>query len=162
MNKTNWKDIAELIGIAAIVASLVFVGMQMQQDRVHARAELGADSFSNLASISLEMTSDEFAPIFARAIEEPGELTTAERLQVNGYLEAFTYLILRDCYPKESRTIFANDNIAFDKHFSFFEIAIPKNEKCLSNAKLSFANMVRDSLEITTPNRGGDSKTQLI
>ena len=101
MNKTNWKDIAELIGIAAIVASLVFVGMQMQQDRVHARAELGADSFSNLASISLEMTSDEFAPIFARAIEEPGELTTAERLQVNGYLEAFTYLILRDCYLKE-------------------------------------------------------------
>lgn len=33
MQSTNWKDIAELVGIAVIVASLVFVGMQMRQDR---------------------------------------------------------------------------------------------------------------------------------
>ena len=33
MKSTNWKDIAELTGIAAIVASLIFVGMQLQQDR---------------------------------------------------------------------------------------------------------------------------------
>lgn len=103
MKKISWNDIAELIGISAIVASLVFVGMQMQQERLHARAELGADSFSNLASLSLRMTSQEFAPVFAKAIEEPGELTAAERLQVNGYLEAFTYLILRDCYLKERK-----------------------------------------------------------
>ena len=101
MKNTDWKDVAELIGILAIVASLVFVGMQMRQDRVHARAELGADSFSNLASLSLELTSGEFASVFAKAIEQPGELTSAEKLQVNGYLEAFTYLILRDCYLKE-------------------------------------------------------------
>ena len=98
MKDTNWKDIAELIGIAAIVASLVFVGMQMQQDRVHARAELGGGSFSNLAELSLELTSEEFAATFAKAIERPEELTSAEKLQVNGYLEAYTYLILRDCY----------------------------------------------------------------
>ena len=31
--KTDWKSIAELIGIAAIVASLVFVGLQMKQSQ---------------------------------------------------------------------------------------------------------------------------------
>ena len=31
MKKTDWKDTAELIGIAAIVASLIFVGLQMRQ-----------------------------------------------------------------------------------------------------------------------------------
>ena len=31
MSKTNWKDNAELLGIAAIVASLIFVGLQMKQ-----------------------------------------------------------------------------------------------------------------------------------
>ena len=31
MKQTNWKDIAELIGIAAIVASLVFVGLELRQ-----------------------------------------------------------------------------------------------------------------------------------
>ena len=30
MKDTNWKDVAELIGIAAIVASLIFVGLQMK------------------------------------------------------------------------------------------------------------------------------------
>ena len=32
MKTTNWKDIAELIGIASIVASLIFVGFQMRQN----------------------------------------------------------------------------------------------------------------------------------
>ena len=31
MNTTNWKDIAELVGIVAIVASLVFVGLELRQ-----------------------------------------------------------------------------------------------------------------------------------
>lgn len=33
MKSNNWKDIAELIGIAAIVASLIFVGLQMRQSQ---------------------------------------------------------------------------------------------------------------------------------
>jgi len=33
MQKAGWKDIVELVGIAAIVASLVFVGLQMMQAR---------------------------------------------------------------------------------------------------------------------------------
>ena len=33
MKNTDWKSIAELIGIAAIVASLIFVGMQMRQEQ---------------------------------------------------------------------------------------------------------------------------------
>jgi hypothetical protein len=39
LRTTNWKDIAELVGIAAIVASLVFVGMQMKQSQQLAFAE---------------------------------------------------------------------------------------------------------------------------
>ncbi len=31
--KSDWKEIAELIGIAAIVASLVFVGLELKQSR---------------------------------------------------------------------------------------------------------------------------------
>ena len=41
------------------------------------------------------------------AIEQPGELTTAEKLQVNAFLEAYTYLVLRDCYLVE-REVFAD------------------------------------------------------
>ena len=33
MKSTNWKDFAELVGIAAIVGSLIFVGLQMRQEQ---------------------------------------------------------------------------------------------------------------------------------
>ena len=33
MKSSSWKETAELIGIAAIVGSLIFVGLQMKQDR---------------------------------------------------------------------------------------------------------------------------------
>ena len=47
MKISNWKETAELIGIAAIVASLIFVGLQMRQAAEIARAELVS---GNLAS----------------------------------------------------------------------------------------------------------------
>ena len=39
MKDANWKDIVELVGIAAIVASLIFVGLEIQQSREIARLE---------------------------------------------------------------------------------------------------------------------------
>lgn len=45
MNRASWKDIAELIGITAIVLSLIFVGLQLRQSQQLATEELV--SFSN-------------------------------------------------------------------------------------------------------------------
>ena len=39
MKSPNWKDVAELFGIAAIVASLIFVGLQTKQSHEIAFAE---------------------------------------------------------------------------------------------------------------------------
>ena len=39
MKSRDWKDIAELIGITAIVASLIFVGLQMKQAQEIGNAE---------------------------------------------------------------------------------------------------------------------------
>ncbi len=41
------KDIAELVGFAAIIASLVFVGLQLRQSEVVARSELNASILAN-------------------------------------------------------------------------------------------------------------------
>ena len=47
MKPSNLKDSAELIGIVAIVASLIFVGLQMQQAEVIARSEMNASILAN-------------------------------------------------------------------------------------------------------------------
>ena len=51
MKSTNWKHIAELVGIAAIVASLVFVGLQMRQSREIALSQ----SYQSRADMSVDM-----------------------------------------------------------------------------------------------------------
>jgi len=47
MKNSNWKDTAELIGIAALVASLVFVGIQIQQSQTIALAETNTAGTGN-------------------------------------------------------------------------------------------------------------------
>ncbi len=54
MKDKNWKGIGELIGIAAIVGSLIFVGLQMRQDQQIAIAETfstATEAASNLAML---------------------------------------------------------------------------------------------------------------
>jgi hypothetical protein len=40
LNKQSWKDTAELVGIVAILLSLIFVGVQLKQARVIAASEM--------------------------------------------------------------------------------------------------------------------------
>ncbi len=60
MHKPSWKDIAEFIGIGAIVASLIFVGLELQQQQKIAiaaqyqeRSRTGIDYFLEISERSL-------------------------------------------------------------------------------------------------------------
>jgi len=64
MKSRDWKDIAELIGITAIVASLLFVGLQMKQSQDIASAErimLRAATF-----VEVNNALNEYAGIWVR------------------------------------------------------------------------------------------------
>lgn len=73
MKSTNWKDVAELVGIAAIVASLIFVGLQMRQAQDIADSERYQLDLSNL--IAINNAINENADIWVRGTsgEELGE-----------------------------------------------------------------------------------------
>jgi hypothetical protein len=79
---TNWKDIAELLGIAAIVASLIFVGLQMKQSQQIAASAVAQARTSDSLAIRL-------APIDSPALRSAqakvwgmteGELTADEQV----------------------------------------------------------------------------------
>jgi len=57
MQTTSWKDIAELVGIAAIVASLLFVGLQMKQSQDIALSETDVSLAGNLIEFAA-LTAD--------------------------------------------------------------------------------------------------------
>jgi len=106
MINNRWKDAFELLGLVAIVASLIFVGMEIQQERDLARSDLAAQSFENTAAFHMTLSSPDFAKTYAKALQSPNDLTIEEKVQVDGYLRAFVALIRRECYLA-AREIFA-------------------------------------------------------
>ena len=85
MNKSDWKNTAELIGVIAIVGSLLFVGFQLAQDRRIAQAEL---------TIEYEMKQTELSSLISQNSElwEKGlsgeELTSAEEVVFEAIVHA--------------------------------------------------------------------------
>ena len=76
MKNTDWKATAELIGIAAIVASLVFVGMQMEQSQQLAFAESAMSMRSN--ALEQGALQAEHVEVWVRGNSDD-ELTDTER-----------------------------------------------------------------------------------
>jgi hypothetical protein len=81
MKFSNWRDFAELIGITAIVASLIFVGLQMQQAEVIARSDMNASILAN--RIEMHNAILEYPDIWERGNKgeelEDGEATIFAR-----------------------------------------------------------------------------------
>ncbi len=85
MKITNWKDNAELIGIAAIVASLIFVGLELRQStlatRITARDLASQGIIDQMGDI---IDSEVLAVAYAKAWEDE-TLTDLEISQLGIY-----------------------------------------------------------------------------
>ena len=75
MNKMTWKEKTEFVGIAAIVASLLFVGLQMRQAGAIANAELQNEMIA--ARTARSDLFAQHAEVLHKA-NSGGELTGAE------------------------------------------------------------------------------------
>jgi len=84
-NGPDWKTIAELIGIGAIVASLIFVGMQMRQAQEIAIADgysdLSASTYARSELISSHST------LIAKA-NRGDQLSDAEQISLQQFVTA--------------------------------------------------------------------------
>jgi hypothetical protein len=101
MKKANWKDVAELIGVAAIVASLIFVGLEMRQQQALARAELSSASFDYMRSVRQSFSNGLFTESYIKMLKSPESLTDEEIAMVNGFLHELIQLVERDCFMVE-------------------------------------------------------------
>ena len=65
MKGATWKDTAELVGIGAIVVSLIFVGMQLRQEQEIARAQALGDYVAGRIEYLIGMTA--YADVLVKA-----------------------------------------------------------------------------------------------
>jgi hypothetical protein len=86
VTRNSWKDTAELVGIAAIVASLIFVGVQLKQDAAVASRESSSDYVS--ASIELAQLLDDNREIWIKGLSEI-PLTESEKFTFDSLVRIF-------------------------------------------------------------------------
>ena len=80
MNKTSWRDVAELVGIVAIVGSLLFVGLQLRQEQAIASAEINQSAVESYVSVNAFIAEHAGVLIRSNAGEQ---LTDEEALIIN-------------------------------------------------------------------------------
>jgi len=110
----RWRDLFEVIGLSAVVASLIFVGIQLRQDQTIARSELGSGSFAYMAMLNQTITDREFAEIYEKMLDRPQDLSVAEMLQVNGLLNLAIEFVQRECYLVRT-TVFVECDAAINE-----------------------------------------------
>ena len=80
MRSISWRDTAELLGIAAIVASLVFVGIQLRQDSRFAEQEGRFAFVETIAELARIYNEDE--EVWRKGLLDE-KLTESERVTFN-------------------------------------------------------------------------------
>ena len=98
MTNVPWKSIAEIIGMSAIVASLIFVGVQLRQEQLIARTEMASVSAEIKLQINEKISEPELATAYAKMLSTPDELSLAEKVQLHGLLWMVIEAFKRDCF----------------------------------------------------------------
>lgn len=111
-------NLGEVIGAAAVVASLLYLAVQVRQGTKAQRTENYARALDRIAAMQSALSQDsEISSIFARGVQDIGKLTTLERIRLTwGLYEMFDafefmfYTYKNDEIPEEvwarwSRTI---------------------------------------------------------
>ena len=101
----NWRNVFEAIGLVAIVASLIFVGIQLRQDQVIARSELTSQSFELLIALDQNLLNPDFANTYAKMLDGSKDLSPEEMVQLDSLYESIITMYTRECYLK-ARGIF--------------------------------------------------------
>lgn len=111
----SWKKVVEGVGVLSIVASLIFVGLQVKQDQELARAQLGSETSEYVSTLYLTMTSPEFSSTFTKMLREPENLTAEEMVQLNALLASVAELMFRECYLLD-RGVYTECNSFIEVH----------------------------------------------
>ena len=80
MKAIDWRGVAELVGIAAIIASLIFVGFQLRQEQRIAVSQIGQADAESSAQIDLAIA--EHAEVWLKS-NKGQNLTEIEQVVMN-------------------------------------------------------------------------------
>lgn len=101
MKLTGWKDIVELLGIAGIIGSLLFVGYQLKQTRDSLNMQFAfGETLVNQELHSRINQNPDLAKALVISSSNPSELTPEQKVQLTAWFDEWfislqTYMFFR-------------------------------------------------------------------
>ena len=108
MDMNRLEHWLELAGSIAVLFGLGLLALELRQTSDITRAELALGTGNALSTINAQLTTTQFSNTYAKMMETPEDLTTAEMLELNGFFMQITGVFLREVSLKR-RGIFDED-----------------------------------------------------
>ena len=86
----------QIVGVFGVLAGLILVALQIQQNTVLVSAELDSNSMDAWIEIDASKQGENFAGVLVKAIESPRDLTIAEMIELDGYLYTYVDQLVRE------------------------------------------------------------------
>jgi len=96
MKKIDVGQVITILANIGVLVGLILVALQIRQNTVLVRAELVSNATDSWIDIDASKQSDNFASVLAKSIDDPQELTSAEIIELDGYLYTYLDQLLRD------------------------------------------------------------------
>jgi hypothetical protein len=105
----NWVAIAEIISAAALVISLIYVGLEIRRTTLESDADIQAELLSYTHQRRyLVIESADLSSILARGYADPTQLSPDEVLRFEGYIELL-YVAWERAYMTREAGIFSEE-----------------------------------------------------
>lgn len=89
MTREKWKDALEILGIAAIVASLILVAYELRQNTLMMRAQINQSRTEVAVSEQQATFNSEYMPEIIEKVRSGEQLSPQELTRYSAYLRAF-------------------------------------------------------------------------
>ena len=89
MQSENINRYISLGANLGVLIGLILVAVEINQANTTARAEMAASHQDRWVDIDISWQDAEFAKTWAKSLTDPDQLTTAEMLQMNGFMWSF-------------------------------------------------------------------------
>ncbi len=113
MKYASWREIAELIGVTAIVASLIFVGLQLEQDRRIGLADtvtMRAETTATISQLVIDNRNIWINGLNGAELSEADELTfyaIAETIETHKFGQYIRARVIGAGLPEEAQREYA-------------------------------------------------------
>ena len=101
-----WKSVLEALSVAAVVLSLIFVGLEVNESTRATRSATAAETTATVAEFYTSLGSDQqVAVMMRRFITDPYSLGIEERFQATMHIHALMLILQSSFYLEEEGTL---------------------------------------------------------